>query len=217
MMGLFDSPVLQIQQLSSQLEYEISDENGRPLGSAAQVAGRKPNKGLRAMVSGSGLEGARVIVQVRDPDGTPAFFVDRQDGAPVAIVAPDGALIGRFGDDDAASWQQSAANTAGRAPGLSFMLSGPVRPAMIQRLTDPAGSPLCELHWEFRQGTVDGNRSWLPTGCAYNGPNGQQIARLDYGQAKRKDSYVLRLLGRLPEPLRTLVIASPLAFDLSRS
>ena len=74
-MGLFDSPVLQIQQLSSQLEYEISDENGRPLGSAAQVAGRKPNKGLRAMVSGSGLEGARVIVQVRDPDvrGQPAY------------------------------------------------------------------------------------------------------------------------------------------------
>ena len=47
--------------------------------------------------------------------------------------------------------------------------------------------------------------------------DGRQIAHLDVRQGTFKNSYVLRLMYQLPEPLRTLVIASPLAFDLSRS
>jgi hypothetical protein len=45
-MSLLESSVLQIEQQSSQLEYQIGDESGRLIGWANQLAGPKPRKGL---------------------------------------------------------------------------------------------------------------------------------------------------------------------------
>jgi hypothetical protein len=84
-----------MEQLSSQLEYRISDESGRELGRAVQVAGPTPRKGLLG-IYGSGLGDARVVLEVGGPDGAPLFYLDRKGDSPVAIVGADGAVIGRF-------------------------------------------------------------------------------------------------------------------------
>ncbi|MFI0484764.1 hypothetical protein [Actinomadura sp. 9N215] len=214
MTDLLNSPFLKIEQQSSQLEYRIEDQDDRPLGQATQVSGPKPRKGLIGMFS-SGLKDARVVVQVAGLDGAPLFYVDRQDGAPVAIVAPDGTVIGRFQDDRTGAAQQLSGGGVGR--GMLNVLAGAA--AMRHRLFDAYDRPLCELAWEMRRtGTVeDNNLQWVPVACDYTDMNGQRIAHTDVREATFKDRYVLQLMYQLPEPLRTLVIASPLAFDLTRS
>ncbi|MFC4052036.1 hypothetical protein ACFOY4_20300 [Actinomadura syzygii] len=211
MTDLLNSPFLKIEQQSSQLDYRIEGENDLPLGHATQVAGPKPRKGLLGMF-GSGLKNARVVVQVGGLDGAPLFYVDHQDGAPVAVVAPGGQVIGRFQYDLQGVAQQMA---AGGVMGAVFGRAA----AMRHRLLDGADRPLCELAWEMRQVGTPGDNTlrWIPVGCDYTDVNGQLIAHADVREATFKDRYVLQLMYQLPEPLRTMVIASPLAFDLTRS
>ncbi|TDD28594.1 hypothetical protein E1287_32480 [Actinomadura sp. KC06] len=212
MTDLLNSPFLKIEQQSSQLEYRIEGQDDRPLGQATQVSGPKPRKGLIGMFS-SGLKDARVVVQVSGLDGAPLFYVDRQDGAPVAIVAPDGTVIGRFQYDLVGVAQQMAGGGVGR--GMLGALAGAA--AMRHRLLDSADRPLCELAWEMRRTGAAENVRWVPVACDYTDMNGQRIARADVKEATFKDRYSLQLMYQLPDPLRTLVIASPLAFDLTRS
>ncbi|WP_165964021.1 hypothetical protein [Actinomadura sp. KC216] len=212
MTDLLNSPFLKIEQQSSQLEYRIEGRDDRPLGHATQVAGPKPRKGLMGMF-GSGLKDARVVVQVAGLDGAPLFYVDHQDGAPVAVVAPDGTVIGRFQYDLAGVARQMAGGGAGR--GMLGALAGAA--AMRHRLLDASDRPLCELAWEMRRTGAGENLRWVPVACDYTDMNRQRIAHADVKEATFKDRYALQLMYQLPEPLRTLVIASPLAFDLTRS
>lgn len=95
---MFDIPVVQIQQRSSQLEYDILDGSGEPVGQAVQVAGPRPRKGLMSMF-GSGLDGARVVVQVTALGGGPSCYVDYKESCPVAIVGGTGEVLGRYDND----------------------------------------------------------------------------------------------------------------------
>jgi hypothetical protein len=215
-MGLLDSPVLQIEQQSSQMEYQIGDESGRLIGRANQLAGPKPRKGLLAMF-GSGVNDARVVIQVGEPDGTPVFFVDRQNEL-VAIVAPDGNVIGRFVYDAVGVAQRAAPDgMASAAAHMAGMIRGSTAPALIHRLVDDQDRPLCQLDWTLEPVGSYENRRWVPVGCTCSDMQGQRIAQMDVREATFKDRYTLRLHYQLPEPMRTLVIASPLAFDLTRS
>jgi hypothetical protein len=217
MVSLFDFPVLRIEQQSSQLEYEISNESGQLIGRAMQVAGPKPRKGLLAMF-GSGLDDARVVVQVVGLDGAPLFYVDHQDGAPVAIVAPDGKVIGRFVYDVVGVAQRIApTGLASGAANMAGMAFGFTPPPMTHRLVDAHDRPLCQLDWTLQRRGHGEDLRWVVVGCTCTDMRGRQIAQMEVQAATFKDRYILRLHYQLPEPVRTLVIASPLAFDLTQS
>ncbi|GAA2615568.1 hypothetical protein SMC26_25035 [Actinomadura fulvescens] len=204
MTDLYGSPVLKIEQRSSQLEYQIADANDQVVAVAGQVSGPKPRKGLRALL-GSGLGNARVVVQVSGAGGAPLFYVDHQTGAPVAIVAPDGTLIGRYDHQPAAEAHQIAA----------ARLTGQV-PTMTHRLVDAHDRPVCEIAWTLRLGGGE-YQAWAPVACDFTDLGGRRVAHVDVHAATFKDRYDLQVMFQLDEPLRTLVIAAPLAYDLTRS
>ncbi|NKZ02448.1 hypothetical protein [Actinomadura latina] len=208
---MFDYPALRIEQISSQFEYEVSDPGGQSLGRTTQVSGPKPRKGPLAMF-GAGVGDARVVLQLFAADGTPAFFVDYQRGAPVAFVAPDGTVIGRYAEDRTSAAQQMAGQGA-----LRRMMAA-MAPAMCNVLLDGADRPLCRLNWEMRlDSTQNDNRQWHVVGCSYTDMNGVQVAKLDVNEGFYKGKYDLQFFYQLPEPMRTLILASPIAFDLTRS
>ncbi|TDD80511.1 hypothetical protein E1293_20580 [Actinomadura darangshiensis] len=212
---MFDVPALQIRQQSSQLEFEISDTAGQPLGRASQVSGPKPRKGLMS-VFGSGVGDARLVLQVFLADGTPGFYVDRQEGSPVAVVAPDGTVLGRMADDRVGAAQQAAAHGIGG--GTLRAVIGAMGPKMRHLLLDGADRPLCALDWTLRMNSAQNdNRQWRPVACDYTDMNGTAIAHLDVREGFHKDEYELQFGYQLPEPLHTLIVASPFAFDLTRS
>lgn len=213
MTDLFNSPVLHIEQLSSQLEYRIGGPDDQTVGRATQVAGPKPRKGFVGMFS-SGLGGARVVIQVVGLDDVPLFYVDHQDGSPTAVVAPDGTVIGRFVHDRLGESRERA---AGGAAGMIGVGLGRRAPTMRYRLEDAADRMICQLTWALRPIGSPEDRRWTPVACDYTDAAGTHIGHTDVREATFKDRYALQLPYRLPEPLRTLVIASPLAFDLTRS
>lgn len=212
MTDLFNSPVLRIGQLPSQLEYDISDGDGRLICKATQVAGPQPRRGLKALL-GSGVHNARCVVQVGMPGGPPLFYVDHQGGAPTAIVAPDGTVLGRLVHD--------LAGTAFQGPTAVQVLTGGAAASstVAYRLVDAQDRPVCQLdfHLELRGMGNDSGGKWILVGCTIADMNDQKIAEMDIKPGMFKDRYTLHLLYQLSEPLRTLVIASPLAFDLSQS
>ncbi|MFI0450881.1 hypothetical protein [Actinomadura sp. 6N118] len=208
-MDLLNSPTLRIEQRSSQLDYEIS-AGDTLVGRATQVAGPKPRKGPLSLF-GSGLQGARVVVQVSHLDGTPLFYVDRQDAAPVAIVAPDGTLIGRLVEA-----------RAQHTPGAGFRAAvhavlSQAGPAQAHHLMDAYDRPQAMVNWDMRVEGGSENRRWVAVGGTFSVPNGQQIARIDIREAAFKDQYTLHVYDQFLDPLRTLVVAAPLAFDLIRT
>ncbi|XVQ14252.1 hypothetical protein ACQP1W_17420 [Spirillospora sp. CA-255316] len=204
MTSLSTASVLQIEQLSSQLEYRIADEAGQDIGRAVQVAGPTPRKGLLG-IYGSGLGDARVVLEVGGPDGAPMFYVDRKGGSPVAIVAADGAVIGRFVYDVAATARSMLSGSRFGFPGA----------ALAHRLWDARDRPVGEIDWEVK-GNGSG-RVLEALGGVCTDMDGGEVAKVEVREKTFKDRYTLRFLSDPPEPLRTLVVAMPLALDLTRS
>lgn len=223
MSDLFSSPVLLMVQPSNQLNYQITDPQGAALAHVTQVAGNHPKKGFARFAASLAAEQdrSRVVVQVAQPDGAPLFFVDRAARppgvwqAPCAVAAPDGQLIGHVEHDAA-----EVART--RLSGGGFQ--------QLYRLLDAAQQPLCRIVWEqIRVETRVYNRHMdtfldnddisprLAGGrfAMFTDMNGVQIAHLDISESGVKtDRFTLQIGYQLPEPLRTLVIAAPLAMDL---
>ncbi|MFC6019843.1 hypothetical protein ACFP2T_27020 [Plantactinospora solaniradicis] len=213
MSDLFNSPVLTVEQPSADLLYQITDSKERVLASVSQVVGAEPRRGLGRLFSSDPYT-SRVVVRVARQDGTPLFFVDRAERQqqlpvppPCAIVAPDGQIIGRF-EYDTRAWAQSWLD------GRSDFLGGQSSFVQSQQLFDRHHRPLCAMTWEKTQ--VGGNLEGPVGGrhCTYADMNGVSIARLDDESTSSNTRFTLQLQYQLPEPLRTLVIATPVALGL---
>jgi hypothetical protein len=222
MVDLFTSPTLLIVQPDRTLNYQITDPQGAPLGYAALVGGgAEEKKGMFSRFFGSGEDrSVRTVLQMSRPDGAPLFFLDRAARMtqsvslpPCSVVAPDGTLIGRV-EHNTAAFAQSYLATGGRGIQQSY------------RLVDATGRPLCDVVAEpkfartHHHTDLDGNNDYsthMAGGrfATYTDMNGVQIATTDLSQSGSiTDRFVLQLTYQLPDPLRTLVIASPIAIDL---
>lgn len=216
MTDLFTSPVLLIHQPSPQPDYQITDAQGGELARTVQVAGRRKSAVKRFFSAG---DRSQVVVQVTRPDGAPLFFVDRpaQQGAaamarqpPCFIVAPDGTPIGRM-EQNSRAFAQSFLQA--RSTGQEGYTQA------YQLFAAQGGQPLCELTQEpvrvqYRdpRGTA---HSVGGTFVTYTDMNQVQIARLEPRDAGSfAKSVSLQLQYQLPDPLRVLVIASPIAMLL---
>lgn len=202
---LFSSAELHIEQPNAQLYYELADAAGNVLARATQVGGVRKSAFQRFF---SSSDKSRVVLQVADTAGVPLFVLDRAEvvpgaGArqpPCAVVAPDGTLIGRV-EHDVQAMHRSA-------PEVTY----------AYRLVDAAGRVLCDVVREpVRIGmTVDNETGGRY--AVYTDTNGVEIAHLETGNTKvLADRSTLRLLYQLPDPLRTLVVAYPIAWDLMHS
>jgi hypothetical protein len=211
---LFNSPVLLIHQPTPRLDYQITDAQGGELARTVQVVGRRNSAVKRFFSAG---DTSQVVIQVTRPDGAPLFFVDRptqQRAAAMAkqppcfFVAPDGTPIGRL-EQNARAFAQSL---------LQAQRAGEEGFTQAYQLFADQGGPLCDvsqepvrvLHREpYAAHSVGGEF------ITYTDTNQVQIARLEPresgGFAK---SFSLHLQYWLPDPLRVLVIASPIAMLL---
>jgi hypothetical protein len=130
------------------------------------------------------------VIQVAEPNGTPAFFVDRQSEL-VAIVAPDGTVIGRFVYDAVGVAQRAAPDGIGSATAhMAGIVLGSTAPALIHRLVDDRDRPLCQLDWTLKPVGPYEDRRWVPVG------------------------YTMRLRNIAPEHLRTVLFASLIGAEL---
>jgi hypothetical protein len=218
MTDLFNSPVLLIEQPSKQLNYQITDPQGAALAYVTQVAGNQPKTGFAGAFADP--DRSRVVAQVARPDGTPLFFVDRAASrhlvgylqAPCAVVTPDGQLIGIV-EHDLAGRRRSTQAGGTIVAGVKYFQK--------YRLLDNVQQPLCQIMWEEVVTWQGGGDSFTTTHseggryAIFVDMNGTQIAHLDTSASNRKaDRFTLQIGYQLPEPLRTLVIAAPLAMDL---
>lgn len=215
MSDLFNSPVLQIEQPSKkQLNYQITDPQGAALASVTQVAGDRPKTGFAGFAASLAGEQdrSRVVVQVARPDGPPLFFVDRAARVsgllqpPCAVVAPDGRLIGSV-EHNAAEVARNRLSSRGNQ--------------QFYRLLDAEQRPLCQIEWERVSVRAYQSNDQTTTEfvggryAVFTDMKEVQLAHLDISASDWKtDRFTLQLGFQLPEPLRTLVIAAPLAMDL---
>ncbi|MFI0450877.1 hypothetical protein [Actinomadura sp. 6N118] len=228
---IYNSPVLLVDQPKDENTYVITDPDGGPLGHGTRVMGEQPKKSwLRRNIEGPQAMG-RAVVRVDRPDGTPLFFADRAatsndptdlQGPPCAVVAPDGQLIGRFEFNLQSTAESYLEGVRGPLAGGGGSVTE------SHRVFDAAGELVCDVVWEELQyGTARVSRFRYedlerPLGgrfCTFYDMNRTALARLDSHQPtwSNKDRYELELSYQLPEPLRTLILAAPIALDLLRS
>ncbi|MFC7328264.1 hypothetical protein [Marinactinospora rubrisoli] len=205
-MGLYDSPTLVYRDVGEPRRHEIrtADEE-QVLAEVHQVVGPPPKSGLNRFLSPY-PDRSRIVVRADAPGGTPLFFVDRAAGRadsalqpPCTVVAPDGRPVGGI-VHDAAAFAQSFLEGRSALPGgrSSFR--------QAHHVVDAHQRPLCAVAWEPVEmgGHLDRPRGGGH--AIYTDPAGAELARLE--------GDVLHLRFRLPEPLGTLLVASPLAFLL---
>jgi hypothetical protein len=175
---------------------------------------------------------SRVVVQVAGSDGAPLFYVDRAAGQqsaiqpPCAIVAPDGSLIGRV-EHNTAAFAQSFLAAGGRGMTQAYRLvdaqnrllcdvtAEPV--AIRQRRTYYNGGGVADIGSPYQPGHPYVGDPYAVGGrfYVYTAMNAVQIAHVDTSESGTvTDRFTLQIGYRLPDPLRVLVIASPVAIDL---
>lgn len=204
MTDLFDSPVLVVDRPSSKPEFTIRGPEGEPLAHVAQVGGPQRSRVQRWLNTPNK---GQVVVQAARPDRTPLFTVDRapfttevlNQRPPAAVMAPDGTLVGRIEDDV--------------RPGARLAFENELRARMTAHgIVDAAGRPICQAVNEPQWGLPSANEytnyvRWTESRfCDYTDEAGVRVARMERN--------VLRIFYRLPDPLRFLIVASPVAMNL---
>ncbi|MFC7326454.1 LURP-one-related/scramblase family protein [Marinactinospora rubrisoli] len=189
MTDLFTSPVLLVEQprryFIDESEYHVHDPQGRPL---AHVGELNLNAGRRVLrFVAKDTSNFRRTLQVRAPDGRPLLIIDKQFGfvTPRTLInLPDGRPIGRIDQE--------------------FTL---LKPKF--RLLDAHERPIGEITGDF-------------TGWDFviNDGHGTEVGRVTKRFAglasellTEADRYAVEFRFQLPDPLRTLVVASGIALD----
>lgn len=191
MSDLFNSPVLLVEQprrfFTVEASYQVFGPDGAPLASVREIDLSALMKIARFFFSENSANFPAKL-QLSGPAGEPLLVVDKPFAflrPKTRVLAPDGALIGYIASD--------------------FKLVG-----SRFRLLDANDGEL---------GEISGN--WTGWEFSITDARGAQVATVSKrfaGLTKEffttADRYAVQLNGQLPEPLRSLVIASTVTIDL---
>ncbi|MFC6882346.1 hypothetical protein [Actinomadura yumaensis] len=153
----------------------------------------------------------RLVLRLSDPAGAPILYLERagrqipqfhtREGHPVSpspivkaqaitAVAPDASVIGHVEEDEYLFRSTRYGNV----------------PMVLRHKIVVDRQVLCSIVWE-RRGRKHSQSGYYPSFCDYFTPGGEHLAHFKKG--------VLRLDEPLPEPLHTLVVISPIAFQIA--
>lgn len=187
---LFTEPVLVVNQKAKLIEvsnqYAVFNRDGVPVGSVNEIGQSGLRKVLRVLTSYDQFLTHRL--EVRDASGTPVLMLTRPAKlmkSRMLVARPDGVQVGQIAQQ----------NVIGK---INFALLG------------PDGTQLGAIRAE----------NWRAWNFAIVDQAGREIARITKtweGFAKAlfttADNYVVQIHFQLPEPLRSLVVASALTVD----
>ncbi|MEW2359623.1 hypothetical protein [Spirillospora sp. NPDC029432] len=177
--------------------------DGRPLADVTRLPDPEADDGLMPYPDPHARYGTdRFRVSAATPDGRPRFIVDWTSDPmkprPAFVTAPDGAPIGEL------------AVSVGGFGGAFKFLTG--RGGAGYVLRDARGEVLAGLH------TPPMNDPDAEGGVEIAGENaGEEIGRFSVGLSPygdRRRRYTMRLHRPVPEPLRTLLLASLIGMEL---
>lgn len=220
MTDVLTASYLKIASQNDSWGYRYLDGSGQVLATVVQVVGAEPPKGFFARhLSTNSHNLSRIVLRVDGPAG-PLFFLDRAGVAhatsvqpPCAVVAPDGRVLGRVVHVTAAFGQSLLAGMRDRA--VHGREIGRLKQIYQQsyQLLDDQNRPLGKAVWEevkmYARSSDFGSdlRSKGGNHCLFTDTQGVTIARYEADGD-------LEVTYQLPHPLRTLVIAAPIAMAL---
>jgi hypothetical protein len=186
---LFTEPVLVVNQKTKLIEmaneYSVFDQNGRQIGSVAEIGQSAVKKAIRFFTSYDQFLTHRL--EVRDANHQPMLYLTRPAKilkSRVIVQRPDGAEIGQIQQD----------NMIGKIR-FSFLVNGqPIGGIQAENwrawnfaVTDHTGAEIARI-----------TKTW------------EGFARTVFTTA---DNYVVQIHRQLPDPLASMVVASALTVD----
>lgn len=187
--SLLAAPVLVVSQRAKVLEltaeYDVRDGDGRPLGTVVQVGETGPSKALRFLSDAGRFLTSRL--EVRDAAGHPVLLLTRPPTvlkSRVVVERPGGGEVGQIVQESLFGRARFALLAEGRQVGALRAVD--LRSWDVS-LTDDTGTEVARV-----RKTVEG------------------VARALFTSA---DDYLVRVHRPLPDPLRSLVLASALTID----
>lgn len=187
--ALFTAPVLVVNQKMKIVEltneYSVSDENGAPLGSVAEIGQSGLKKAIRLFTSYDQFLTHKL--EVRDAAGTPVLLLTRPAKfvkSRVIVARPDGREIGQIVQQNAIGKIRFAMTAGGRQVGE---LRAENWRAWDFAIVDDSGTEVARI-----------KKTW------------EGLAKTVFTNA---DNYVVRIHEPLQDPLRALVVASALTVD----
>ncbi|MFD6024342.1 LURP-one-related/scramblase family protein [Streptomyces griseoluteus] len=186
---LFTEPVLVVNQKAKLIEltneYKVMDQNGRDLGAVVEVGQGVLRKILRFVSSWDQFLTHRL--EIRDTQGQPQLLLTRPAKifkSRVLVARPDGSQVGEIVQQNMIGKINFAMNVDGRQVGA-----------------------IKAENW----------RAWNFAIVDHEGTEIARITKTWEGLAKTlfttADNYVLQIHRPLPEPLRSLVVATALTVD----
>lgn len=199
MAHLYEALTWTIDEPQRPREYVIHDD-GELLANVSRVAMRRPDDAAMPYANPHvQYDENRTVVCVAGPDRTPYFYVDRTNDLmrpqPAYVVAPNGGLIG------------SVTVATGGVKGAFKLLSGKRGSRFL--LADAQGNQSAFL---TSPGMQNPHEEGTITDAAGQQIGAYKIAHSPYNDRRRR--YIARIHAPLPEPQRTLVLASLIGVEL---
>ncbi|MEU6386799.1 phospholipid scramblase-related protein [Streptomyces bauhiniae] len=186
---LFTEPVLVVNQKAKLIEltneYKVMDQNGRDLGAVVEVGQGVLRKILRFVSSWDQFLTHRL--EIRDTTGQPQLLLTRPAKifkSRVLVARPDGSPVGEIVQQNMIGKINFAMNVDGRQVGA---IKAENWRAWNFAIVDDAGTEIARI-----------TKTW------------EGLAKTLFTTA---DNYVLQIHRPLPEPLRSLVVATALTVD----
>ncbi|MFC6880087.1 MULTISPECIES: hypothetical protein [Actinomadura] len=168
--------------------FRIKSDGSGLAANVVQVEGGKA-RGRLGRAFAASRDYSPVVLQFESPDGAPLFRIERPADTGYPIVRSlAGEVLGHFHRSDLGS-DERGRSTQDRV-----------------QILDAHKRVVCNIVWEVYKKAVLSRPAVPGKNCDYLDTEGNALARFD---SKR-----LVLHRDLPEPMRTLIVASPVAFDL---